>query len=100
MSDLLDQSERANDEWAEAYRIAAELDADREFCIAAFCLGFGLRRVDVESALRCTSESIERSRAVGFVWAQAFALALEGVVHTVAGNLDTAETRYSEALGI
>ena len=99
-SDVLGQSERANDEWAEAYRTAAELDADRELCIAAFCLGFGLRGVDLESGLRRTGESIERSRAVGFIWAQGFASSLDGILHTVAGDLDTAQTRYSEALQI
>ncbi len=38
---MLGQFERANDEWAEAYRIAAEIEADRELCIAAFCTASG-----------------------------------------------------------
>jgi predicted ATPase/class 3 adenylate cyclase len=99
-SDMLGQVERANDEWGEAYRIAAELDADREFCIAAFCHGFGLGEVDLEAGLRRARESIERSRAVGFTWAEGFALSLDGVLHRVGCDLDTAQTRYSEALKI
>ena len=99
-SDMLGQLERANDEWGEAYRIAAGLDADREFCIAAFCHGFGLGGVDLETGLRRATESIERSRAVGFTWAEGFALSLDGVLHRIGGDLDTAQTRYSEALKI
>src|SRR5439155_19841694 len=39
---MLAQLERAHDESTEAYRIAAELEADRECCIAAFFLSTGL----------------------------------------------------------
>ena len=99
-SEMLGQFERANDEWAEAYRIAAELEADRELCIGAFLQGFGLRRLDLEAGLRWTRESIERSRALGFTWAQGFASSLDGILHTVAGDLATAQTRYSKALEI
>ena len=48
-SDMLGQIERANDEWAEAYRIAGECAADRELCIAAFFQGFGLLGIDPRS---------------------------------------------------
>jgi predicted ATPase/class 3 adenylate cyclase len=99
-SEVLGQFERANDEWAEAYRIAAELEADRELCIGALVQGFGLHRFDLEAGLRWTRESIERSRALGFTWAQGFASTLDGILHTVAGDLDTAQTRYSQALEI
>jgi tetratricopeptide (TPR) repeat protein len=99
-SDVLGQFERANDEWAEAYRIAAEREAERELCIVAFCQGIGLLRFDLEAGLRCTSESIERSRALGFTWAEGFASSIDGILHTVAGDLDTAQTRYSRALEI
>jgi tetratricopeptide (TPR) repeat protein len=101
-SDMLGQFERSNDEWAEAYRIAAELEADRELCLGAFVqgLGVGLHRADLEAGLRWMSESIERSRALGFTWAHGFASSLDGILHTVAGDLDTAETRYTHALEI
>ena len=32
---MLGQFERANDEWADAYRIAAECEASHDLCIAA-----------------------------------------------------------------
>jgi tetratricopeptide (TPR) repeat protein len=96
----LGQLERANDEWAEAYRVAAKLEADRELCIGAFLHGFGLLGFDLEAGLRRTTESIERSRALGFTWAQGFASSLDGILNAVAGDLDRARTRYSEALEI
>jgi tetratricopeptide (TPR) repeat protein len=96
----LGQFERTNDRWAEAYRIAAECDADRELCIGAFLQGFGLLGSDLEAGLRWTSESIERSRALGFTWAEGFASTLDGILIAVAGDLDTAQTMYSDALEI
>jgi len=96
----LGQLERANDEWAEAYRNAAELEAERELCIGAFLYGFGLLGFDLEAGLRRTTESIERSRALGFTWAQGFASTLDGILNAVAGDLNSAQTRYSEALEI
>ena len=97
---VLGQFERANDEWAEAYRIAAELEADRELCIGAFCQGLGLIGFDLDTGLRWTRESIERSRAVGFTWAQGVASTIDGILNAVAGDLDTAQARYSQALEI
>ena len=99
-SAMLGQTERANDEWAEAYRIAGECAADRELCIAAFFQGFGLLGIDPEAGLRRTTESVERSRALGFTWADGFASSFDGILHAVTGDLDTAQTRYSEALEI
>jgi len=96
----LGQFERANGEWAEAHRIAAELEADRELCIGAFLQGIGLLGVDLEAGLRWTSDSIERGRVVGFTWGEGFATSVDGILNTVAGDLDTAQTRYSQALEI
>lgn len=96
----LGQFERASDEWAGAYRIAAELEADRELCIGAFCQGLAQIGPNLEAGLRWTSESIERSRALGFTWAEGFASTVDGILQTVAGDLDTAQTRYSRALEI
>jgi predicted ATPase/class 3 adenylate cyclase/tetratricopeptide (TPR) repeat protein len=97
---VLGQFERANEEWAEAYRIAADLDADRELCVGAFMQGLGLLGFDLQAALRWASESIERSRSRGFTWAQGFASTVDGILHAVAGDTDTAQTRYSQALEI
>jgi len=96
----LGQFERANGEWADAYRTAAECDADRELCLSAFCQGLGLIGFDLESGLKWTRECIERSRTVGFTWAEGFASSIDGILHTVAGDLDTAQERYSQALEI
>ena len=94
------QNEQANEEWAEAYRIATELDAGRELCIGAFCRALGLLGVDPEEGLRWTSDGIERSRALGFTWAEGFSLTVDGIVHAVTGDFATAQTRHSEALEI
>jgi len=99
-SDVLGQFDRANDEWAEAYRIATTLGADRELCIGAFLAGFGLFRFDLQAGIRLMEEGIERSRAVGFAWAEGFASSLVGILHTVAGDLGTAQARYSHGLRI
>ena len=97
---ILGQFERADEEWVEAYRIASELGADRELCVSAFCRALSLLGSDVEAGLRWTAESIERSRAVGFPWAEALALAFDGILHGLAGDADTARARYSDALAI
>jgi predicted ATPase len=97
---VLGQFERANEEWAEAYRVAAELGADRELCLAACLQGVGLLGFDLQAALRWTGECIERSSSVGFTWAESLALTFDGVLHAVAGDLGMAKTRYSQALEI
>jgi predicted ATPase len=99
-SHVLGQFERANDEWAEAYRIAADCEAGRELCIGAFCQGIGLIGFDLDAGLRRTNESIEGSRALGFTWGEGFASTVDGILHAVAGDLDTAQTMYSRALEI
>jgi predicted ATPase/class 3 adenylate cyclase len=97
---MLGELDRANEEQAEAYRIAAELEAGRELCIAAFLGAIALLGSDLETGLRWTSEAIERSSALGLIWAEGFASSVDGILHTVAGDLDTAQTRYSRALEI
>ena len=95
---VLGEFERANDECAEAHRIAAELTADRELCISAFLGGLGQIGFDLQAGLRMTSEAIERSRSRGLRWTEAFASTIDAILQTVAGNLDVAEARYSQAL--
>ena len=100
-SDVLGQLERANDEWAEAYRIAAELEADRELCIGAFLGGFGLLRFDLEAGLRLDArEHREEPRPSASPGPRGLPRRLDGILHTVAGDVDTAHTRYSRALEI
>ncbi len=97
---MLGQFEQANDEWAEAYRIAAELEAGRELCISAFAQALALLMLDPEAGLTWTEESIERSSALGFTWAEGFATTVDGILHAVTADLDTAQARYSRALEI
>ena len=97
---VLGQFDRANEEHAEAARIANDVDAGREFCSAAFLGGIALIGFDLARGLELTSKSIERSRALGLTWAEGFGSAIDGVLHTVAGDLTTARTRYTEALAI
>ncbi len=99
-SDMLGEIERANEEWSEAYRIAGECGADRELCIAAFIHALALIGVDLEAGLRLTSESIERSRTLGFPWGEGFASSIDGILNTIAGNLETAQAQYSHGLEI
>jgi predicted ATPase len=94
------QIERANEEWGEAYRIAEEVGAGRELCLAALCQGLGLLGVDTEGALEWTARGIEQSRCREFEWALGFALSFNGIAHALSGEVDVAEARYSEALQI
>jgi predicted ATPase len=94
------QFEKANEEWAEAYRIAFELEADRELCLAAMSWGFGLLAMDVPKGLALMGEGIELSRRLGFTWAEGFTLTLAGILHSAAGDLDAAQRSYSEGLEI
>jgi len=48
----------------------------------------------------CSSECIERSRALGFTWAKGLGSTVEGIVHALSGDLDIAQTSYSQALEI
>ena len=97
---MLGQLDRANDEHTEARRIAAELGADRELCIASFLGAIALLGVDHEAGLRWTSEAIDRSHSRGLTWAEAFGSTIHGMTQTLLGDLDGAEASYSHALEI
>ena len=92
------QFERSADEWGEAHRIAAELDAGRELCLAGLCRALAVLGSDVEAGLTLTKESTERAGALGFTWAQALALTVNGMFQALAGDLGAAKTKYSDAL--
>jgi predicted ATPase/class 3 adenylate cyclase len=97
---VLGEYERANDLWEESYQIAEELGDERDLCVTAWCVGLGLLGFDLDTGLKRTAESIERSQATGFEWAQGLALTIDGILRSVAGDLDTARTRYSQTLEI
>ena len=93
------QFERANDEWGETYRIAAELDAGRELCLAALCLGLG-HLGDADAGLGWTKIGIEESAARSFDWARGIAMTVDGMLNSVAGDGEIARRRYVEALDV
>jgi hypothetical protein len=62
--------------------------------------GIGQLGFDLDTGLRWAAESIERSQGVGFAWAQGFAMSVDGILRTAAGDLDIAQARYSQALAI
>ena len=97
---MVGQFERANEEWAEAYGIAADLVAGRELCIGAMCRALGLLGLDLEVGLQWARDGIDRSRALGFSWALGIASTVEGMLRAQGGDLETAHTRYAEALEI
>jgi predicted ATPase/class 3 adenylate cyclase len=97
---VLGQNERANDTWLEAHRIATEIQAERERCVIAMLLGLGMIGFDLEAGLRFTAESIERSRSIGFEWVEGFAASVQGILQSVAGDLDAARASYSHGLDI
>jgi predicted ATPase/class 3 adenylate cyclase len=92
--------DRANDEWAKAERLAAGPEVTRELCLSAICCGVGLLGFDLEAAGRWTRSGVERSSAIGFDWAEGFALAFDGVVHALTGDAGPAQAKYEEALAI
>jgi predicted ATPase/class 3 adenylate cyclase len=92
--------ERANEQWAEAYRLATELDATREVCIGAICRAIGLLGMDLAAASRWTREATERSGTVGFAWAEGLAWTFEGIVEALTGKADAAVGASERALGL
>jgi len=96
----LGQLERSNEEWADAHRIASELDAGRELCIAGLLGAIGLIGFDAEEGLGLAAEAIERSRALGFTWAEGLASTAAGILETVVGDVDAAQALYDRALTI
>ena len=94
------QFERSAAEWGNAHRIAAELDAGREMCLAELCGALAVLGSDVDAGLTLTKESAERAGALGFTWAQALAWTVNGMFQALAGDLGAATTRYTDALAI
>ncbi len=97
---ILGQLEQSKDEYTEAYRIATELDADRERCVAAFCGALAMIGLDLDVALELARDAVQHSRERGLVWAEGFSSTIDGIVQTVAGDVETAQARYSRGLEI
>ena len=97
---ILGELDRSKEEHSEAYRIATELEADRERCVAALLGAVALIGLDLEAALALARDAVQWSRDHGLLWAEGFASSIDGIVHTVAGDVETAHARYSRALEI
>jgi tetratricopeptide (TPR) repeat protein len=97
---MLGRYEQSLDECAQAHRIAAEIGAQREICIAGLMQALALIFVDPEAGLRCAEESIETSRTVGFTWAEGITLTVAGILHAATTSPDVARARYGQALEI
>ena len=93
---MLGQFERANDEWAEAYRIAADARsrsrALRQLRSLAASGCSGSTSKPGSGGRRRASSGAEPSASPG---PKGFASTFDGILHAVAGDLDTAQTRYS-----
>lgn len=92
--------ERAKDLWTESYQIAEDLHDERERCVTGFLLALGLLGFDLAAGLKVTEETITRSRSSGFAWTEGFALTVDGILRTVAGEMDAARASYDQALPI
>jgi len=97
---ILGQLERSKEEHSEAHRIARAIDADRERCVAAFLGAIAMIGLDLEAAGGLARDAVEWSSRHGLVWAEGFASTIDGIVQTVAGDIDTAHARYSRGLEI
>jgi predicted ATPase/class 3 adenylate cyclase len=94
------EAERAGDEWADAYRVASEVGAGRELCMAAVSLGFSNLMLDTAVGLDWAKLALEHSRAQGLDWPLAVGWTVGGMLNALAGEAETAEAWFSEALEI
>jgi predicted ATPase/class 3 adenylate cyclase len=97
---MLGQHQRSLDEWAEAYRLAAEIGAEREMCLAGITQALALLFIDPPAGLRWVEETIGASRDAGFAWAEGIAATVGGFLLTVTADPGAAQARHTEALEI
>ena len=83
-----------------ALAMAGKLNAGYEKAFATFALGAYSIGSDNEKAEQYLTEASVLCRAAGYHWTLGFALAFLGVVNAIRGNIETAGTRYDEALRI
>jgi predicted ATPase/class 3 adenylate cyclase len=91
---------QADEQWAEAYRVAEQVGAGREMCVAAFSRAFVLIAMGDGAAGRWAKDALERSRALGSAWVLGFSLTVHGLARAGIGDTETAEAEYREALQI
>ena len=95
---VLGRYEQSLEEWSQAARIAEEIGAEREACIASTMQSLSLLFLDPGRGLERAEQSIERSRAARLTWVEAFASSFAGILHAFLGDADAARARYEEAL--
>ncbi len=96
----LGEFERSNAEVIQAHTVAVEVNADRERCYARFLGGLGQIGFNLEQGLAWTSEALKLAQAIGFQWAEGFALTIDGLLQTVCNEPGKARERYEQALAI
>ena len=94
---ILGEFQLSYEQLNEAYRMATELDARREQCISALLQGVALLGLDLEAALKWMNNAVDLGRKTGFTWGLGLALAFDGILRMVAGDLDFADRRFLEA---
>jgi predicted ATPase len=92
--------EDAIEEYLESFQIAEELHGDPETTLAGLLLALGYLGIDMDRALEWSREAIDRGRAQRYTWALGFSLTIDGILHSVSGDMATAASRYDEALAI
>ena len=92
--------ERSDREWAEAQAIAAEVDAGRERCIAAFARALALMSLDPAAGLTVAMQGQDWGRELGFPWGEAIGATVRGMLEMVNGDAETAAASFSHALAI
>jgi predicted ATPase/tetratricopeptide (TPR) repeat protein len=96
----LGHNEQALKEWSESLRIAEEVGDRFTMANAMDGLALGYIGIDVEKGLSWAAAGIELSRELDYPFELSLTLALDGVLHTIAGDSETATARYREALSI
>ena len=97
---MLGQYERANDEWAEAYRIATRSEPNASTASLRSC---GHSRCSASTRGRAQvggGEHRAESRRSASSGPRASPRRFDGILLTVTGDLDAAQARYTEALEI
>jgi tetratricopeptide (TPR) repeat protein len=94
------ETERSDREWAEAQRIAEEVDAPRERCVAAFARALALVTLDPVTGLAVAVESQEWGRELDFPWGEAIGASVKGILEMVNGDEAAATASFSYALEI
>jgi len=94
---ILGEFQLSYEQLNEAYRMATELNARREQCISALLQGVALLGLDLEAGLKWMNDAVDLGRTAGFTWGLGMALAFEGILRMVSGDVDFADRRFLEA---